>query len=160
MYYTNESEANRYLQINNLAIDDLLEDLYINTHICRGNYHSTYACSGAYDRVAPYVFAKENVQAFYLEFDDDRSGSFEALKYIPKGKKVVLGLVTTKKSLLERKADIIARIKQASQYVPLEDLYLSPQCVFASCKVGNKLSERDQWAKLALVKDIAEEVWA
>ena len=82
-----DDEANKYLKINNLALEDLPEDLIVNTHICRGNYHSTYACSGAYDRVAPYVFAKENVQAFYLEFDDERSGSFEALKYIPEGKK-------------------------------------------------------------------------
>jgi methionine synthase II (cobalamin-independent) len=155
-----EEEAEKYLRINNLAIANLPEDLYINTHICRGNYHSTYACTGAYDRVAPYVFAKENVQAFYLEFDDERSGSFEALKYIPKDKKVVLGLVTTKKSLLERKENIIARIKEASKYVPLENLYLSPQCGFASCEIGNKLTDRDQWAKLSLVKEIAEEVWA
>ena len=155
-----DDEANKYLKINNLALEDLPEDLIVNTHICRGNYHSTYACAGAYDRVAPYVFAKENVQAFYLEFDDERSGSFEALKYVPEGKKVVLGLVTTKKSLLERKEHIIARIKEASQYVPLENLYLSPQCGFASCEIGNKLTDHDQWAKLALVKEIAEEVWA
>ena len=155
-----DDEANKYLKINTLALEDLPEDLIVNTHICRGNYHSTYACSGAYDRVAPYVFAKENVQAFYLEFDDERSGSFEALKYVPEGKKVVLGLVTTKKSLLERKEHIIARIKEASQYVPLENLYLSPQCGFASCEIGNKLTDHDQWAKLALVKEIAEEVWA
>ena len=155
-----DDEANKYLKINTLALEDLPEDLIVNTHICRGNYHSTYACSGAYDRVAPYVFAKENVQAFYLEFDDERSGSFEALKYVPEGKKVVLGLVTTKKSLLERKEHIIARIKEALQYVPLENLYLSPQCGFASCEIGNKLTDHDQWAKRALVKEIAQEVWA
>ena len=118
-----DDEANKYLKINNLALEDLPDDLIVNTHICRGNYHSTYACSGAYDRVAPYVFAKENVQVFYLEFDDERFGSFEALRYIPEGKKVVLGLVTTKKSLLERKAHIIARIQEAAKYVPLENLY-------------------------------------
>ena len=155
-----DDEANKYLKINNLALEDLPEDLIVNTHICRGNYHSTYAAAGAYDRVAPYVFAKENVQTFYLEFDDERSGSFEALRYIPEGKKVVLGLVTTKKSLLERKAHIIARIQEAAKYVPLENLYLSPQCGFASCEIGNKLTDHDQWAKLSLVKEIAQEVWA
>lgn len=127
--------------------------------MCRGNYHSTYAFSGSYDPVAPSLFAQEDVSAFYLEFDDARSGSFAPLAYVPEGEKVVLGLVTTKSPRLEDKDEVKARIAEAAKYVPLENLYLSPQCGFASCEIGNKLTEREQWAKLALVKEIAEEVW-
>lgn len=99
------------------------------------------------------------MDAFYLEFDDERSGNFEPLKYMAEGKKVVLGLVTTKNPRLEDKQTIIARIHEAARYIPLDRLCLSPQCGFASCEIGNKLTEMQQWAKLALVKEIAEEVW-
>ena len=99
------------------------------------------------------------MDAFYLEFDDERSGNFEPLKYVAEGKKVVLGLVTTKNPRLEDKQTIIARIHEAARYIPLDRLCLSPQCGFASCEIGNKLTETQQWAKLALVKEIAEEVW-
>ena len=109
--------------------------------------------------IAPFLFSQENADAFYLEFDDERSGNFEPLKYVAEGKKVVLGLVTTKSPKLEEKAAVIARIREAAKYVPLEDLCLSPQCGFASCEIGNKLTDEEQWAKLALVKEIAEEVW-
>lgn len=148
-----------FLRINNLAIEGKPEDLTINTHVCRGNFHSTYASSGAYDAVAKTLFAKENVHAHFLEFDDARSGGFEPLKEVTPDKKVVLGLVTTKLAKLEDKETVIARIKEASQYVPLENLFLSPQCGFASCEIGNKLTEEQQWAKVKLVKEIAEEVW-
>ena len=148
-----------FLAINNLVIEGKPDDLVINTHICRGNFHSTWACTGAYDSVAPVVFANENVDAFYLEFDDERSGGFAPLQLIPDGKKVVLGLITTKSPLLEHKGTIIRRINEAAKYIPLENLYLSPQCGFASCEIGNKLTEAEQWAKLALVREIAEEVW-
>ena len=148
-----------FLRINNLAIEGKPEDLTINTHVCRGNFHSTYASSGAYDAVAKPLFAKENVHAYFLEFDDARSGGFEPLKEVTPDKKVVLGLVTTKLAKLEDKETVIARIKEASQYVPLENLCLSPQCGFASCEIGNKLTEEQQWAKVKLVKEIAEEVW-
>ncbi|WP_270473061.1 5-methyltetrahydropteroyltriglutamate--homocysteine S-methyltransferase [Holdemanella porci] len=148
-----------FLRINNLAIEGKPEDLTINTHVCRGNFHSTYASSGAYDAVAKILFAKENVHAYFLEFDDARSGGFEPLKEVTPDKKVVLGLVTTKLAKLEDKETVIARIKEASQYVPLENLCLSPQCGFASCEIGNKLTEEQQWAKVKLVKEIAEEVW-
>ena len=148
-----------FLRINNLAIEGKPEDLTINTHVCRGNFHSTYASSGAYDAVAKTLFAKENVHACFLEFDDARSGGFEPLKEVTPDKKVVLGLVTTKLAKLEDKETVIARIKEASQYVPLENLCLSPQCGFASCEIGNKLTEEQQWAKVKLVKEIAEEVW-
>ena len=140
-------------------IEKLVEDLVINTHVCRGNFHSTYASSGAYDSVAKTLLARENVTAYYLEFDDARSGGFEPLAAVSGEKKVVLGLVTTKRPELEDKAAVIARIHDAAKYIPLDRLCLSPQCGFASCEIGNKLTEAQQWAKLALVKEIAEEVW-
>lgn len=145
--------------LNNAAIADKPDDLVINTHVCRGNYHSTYAFEGGYDPIAPYLFAHENVDAFYLEFDTPRAGGFEPLKYVAPGKKVVLGLVTTKAAELEDEDVIVERIHEAAKYVPLENLYLSPQCGFASCEIGNKLTEDEQWAKIALVKRIAERVW-
>ena len=154
-----EKEALQYLKVNNLAIEGKPEGLTINTHVCRGNYHSCYAAKGAYDPVAPYLFAHENVDTFYLEYDDERSGGFEPLKYVADGKKVVLGLITSKSPVLEDKATVIARIHEAAKYVPLERLSLSPQCGFASCEIGNKLTEQEQWAKLDLVREISEEVW-
>ena len=148
-----------FLDINNLAISGLPDDLIINTHICRGNFHSTWACTGSYDKIADLVFRRENVQSLYLEFDDARSGDFRCLRHVSPDKKVVLGLITTKTAQLENPETIIARIQEASQYIPLERLYLSPQCGFASCEIGNKLTEEEQWAKLKLVKEIAESVW-
>ena len=145
--------------LNNAAIEGAPEDLVINTHVCRGNYHSTYAFEGGYDPVAPYLFAHENVNAFYLEFDTPRAGGFEPLEHVAEGKKVVLGLITSKQPGLEDKEAVKARIKEASKYVPLENLYLSPQCGFASCEIGNKLTEEEQWAKIALIQEIAAEVW-
>lgn len=147
------------LKLNNDVVAEAPQDLTINTHVCRGNYHSTFFSSGAYDGVADLLFGEENVNAYYLEFDDERSGGFEPLAKISGDKKVVLGLITTKKPDLENKKAIVERIKQAAQYVPLDRLYLSPQCGFASCEIGNKLTEEEQWAKLKLVKEIAEEVW-
>jgi len=149
----------KLIRINNLAIEDKPEDLVINTHICRGNFHSTWACEGGYNRVAKDLFANENVDAFYLEFDDERSGDFEPLKYVKKDKKVVLGLITTKSPKLENKEQIIKRIREAAKYVPLEHLCLSPQCGFASTEEGNKITEEEQWAKLKLVQEIVDEVW-
>lgn len=157
--FTLEGEATRYLKVNNLALQDKPEDLVINTHICRGNYHSCFASQGAYDPVAPYVFAQENVDAFYLEYDDERSGGFEPLRYVPKDKKVVLGLITTKSPVLEDKETIKQRIRKASEFFPFEQFCLSPQCGFASCEIGNKLTEEEQWAKVDLVREIAEEEW-
>lgn len=147
------------LALNNKVVEEAPADLTINTHVCRGNYHSTFFSSGAYDGVADLLFGEENVNAYYLEYDDERSGGFAPLAKITGNKKVVLGLVTTKIPKLEDKQSVIARIKEASKYVPLENLYLSPQCGFASCEIGNKLTEEEQWAKLKLVKEIAEEVW-
>ena len=154
-----EDVAAEYLRLNNLALEDRPEGLTITTHVCRGNYHSTWASQGGYAPIAPFLFAQENVDAFYLEFDDERSGSFEPLKYVADGKKVVLGLITTKSPRLEDKDAVIARIHEAEKYIPLERLCLSPQCGFASCEIGNKLTELEQWNKLKLVKEIAETVW-
>lgn len=154
-----EETAQKYLRLNNLALENRPHDLVVTTHVCRGNYHSTWASSGGYAPIAPFLFKQEHVDAFYLEFDDERSGGFEPLAYIPKDKKVVLGLITTKAAVLETPDTIIQRIHEASQYVDLERLYLSPQCGFASCEIGNKLTDQDQWNKLKLVKDIALTVW-
>ncbi|MDF2511621.1 MAG: methionine synthase, vitamin-B12 independent [Herbinix sp.] len=154
-----EQNIQTLIHINNLAIEDKPEDLVINTHICRGNFHSTWACQGGYEGVAKDLFAKEEVNAFYLEFDDERSGDFEPLRYISEDKKVVLGLITTKSPVLEEKENIIKRIHEAAKYVPLERLCLSPQCGFASTEEGNKITEEEQWAKLKLVQEIAKEVW-
>lgn len=148
-----------YLAINNLALEGKPAGLTVNTHVCRGNYHSTYASEGAYDDIASYLFARENVNAYYLEYDDSRSGSFAPLSAISGDKKVVLGLITTKSPVLEKKDDVIHRIHEAAEYLPLDRLCLSPQCGFASCEIGNILTEDQQWAKLRLVKEIAEEVW-
>ena len=147
------------LDVNNLALEGRPEDMVITSHICRGNYHSTFFASGAYDSVADYVFAQENVDALFLEYDDERSGGFAPLAKVSPDKKVVLGLITTKSPVLEDKEAVIARIHKAAKYVPLDRLCLSPQCGFASCEIGNKLTEEEQWAKLALVREIAGEVW-
>lgn len=148
-----------YKDINNRVIANAPEGVTVATHVCRGNFHSTYASSGAYDAVAEVLFGEENAAGYYLEFDDERSGGFAPLAKVSGNKKIVLGLVTTKSSVLEGKKAIIERIHEAEKYVPLDRLYLSPQCGFASCEIGNKLTEEQQWEKLKLVKEIAEEVW-
>ncbi len=145
--------------INNKVIANAPKDMIINTHVCRGNFHSTYASEGAYDSVADILFGEENVNAYFLEFDDERSGGFAPLAKVSGEKKVVLGLITTKSPVLEDRQLVIDRIHDAAKYIPLERLYLSPQCGFASCEIGNKLTEEEQWAKLRLVKEVAEEVW-
>lgn len=147
------------LRINNLALEGKPADLFINTHVCRGNYHSTYANSGAYDKVAEVLFEHENVNAYYLEFDDERSGGFAPLSHVSGDKMVVLGLITTKSPKLEFKSIVAERIRKAAEYLPLERLCVSPQCGFASCEIGNKLTEEEQWAKLRLVQEVAKEVW-
>ena len=154
-----EDVKKQLLQVNNIALEGKPEDMVITSHICRGNYHSTYFTSGPYDTVADYVFAKENVDALLLEYDDERSGGFAPLAKVSPDKKVVLGLITTKTPELEDKEKVIARIYEAAKYVPLDRLCLSPQCGFASCEIGNKLTEEEQWNKLKLVKEIAEKVW-
>ena len=154
-----EAVKSQLLEVNNLALENRPNDMVITSHICRGNYHSTFFTSGPYDSVADYVFAKENVDALFLEYDDERSGGFAPLAKVSDDKKVVLGLITTKSPELEDKETVIKRIHEAAKYIPLDRLYLSPQCGFASCEIGNKLTQDQQWAKLKLVKEIANEVW-
>ncbi len=154
-----QKTAEQFVALNNAAIDGHPEDMLITTHVCRGNYHSTWASSGGYDPIADIFFGKENVSAYYLEYDTDRAGDFSPLQFVNGEKNVILGLVSSKIGELEEKEHIIARIQEASQYVPLDRLALSPQCGFASTEEGNILTEEQQWAKLRFIKDIAEDVW-
>jgi len=148
-----------YVELNNRILAEKPDDLVVTTHVCRGNYRSTWHYSGGYDPVSQELFGNENVDAYYLEFDSERAGGFEPLQYVSGEKKVVLGLVTSKKADLENENDVIARIKEASQYVPLDRLCLSPQCGFSSTEEGNELTEEDQWRKMELIKAISEKVW-
>jgi len=129
------------------------------THMCRGNYRSSWAASGSYDYVAEPLFSELKVDGFFLEYDDARSGSFEPLRFVPKGKRVVLGLVTTKRGALEKKDDLKRRIDEAAKFVPLDQLCLSPQCGFSSTIEGNAITLADEMAKLRLVVETAREVW-
>ncbi|MBS0847351.1 5-methyltetrahydropteroyltriglutamate--homocysteine S-methyltransferase [Citrobacter sp. JGM124] len=147
------------LRVNNGAIEGSPQDLVITTHVCRGNYRSTWAASGGYAPVADALFGRENVSAYYLEFDTERAGDFSPLAAVSGNKQVVLGLISSKFGQLEDKASVIGRIREAAQYVPLERLCLSTQCGFASTEEGNALTEEQQWAKIELVKQIAAEVW-
>ena len=154
-----EDLAEIFVQMNNAAIEGAPEDLILTTHVCRGNYRSTWAASGGYQPVAAYLFGRENVHAYYLEFDSERAGDFSPLAEVSGDKQVVLGLISSKTSELEDKQTIINRIKEASQYLPLSHLCLSTQCGFASTEEGNELTEEQQWAKIALVTEVAKEVW-
>lgn len=156
-----EKEVARQLayKVINEAISDLPEDLLITTHICRGNYQSTWAISGGYEPIAPYLF-KEQLDGFFLEYDDNRSGDFEPLRFFPKDRSfAVLGLFTSKNGELEDKDTILKRVKEAQNYIDLEQICLSPQCGFASTEEGNKLTEEEQWKKLAYIVEIANEVF-
>jgi len=148
-----------YIKTINDAIASKPESMSITTHLCRGNFRSSWAAEGGYDFVAEALFGDLDVDGFFLEFDDARSGSFEPLRFVPESKRVVLGLITTKRGKLERKDDLKRRIDEASRYVPLEQLCLSPQCGFSSTLEGNALSYEEQVAKLALIVEVAEEVW-
>lgn len=154
-----EDLAEIFVQMNNAAIEGMPEDLILTTHVCRGNYRSTWAASGGYQPVAAYLFGRENVHAYYLEFDSERAGDFSPLAEVSGDKQVVLGLISSKTSELEDKQTIINRVKEASQYLPLSRLCLSTQCGFASTEEGNELTEEQQWAKIALVTEVAKEVW-
>ncbi|ACS87045.1 5-methyltetrahydropteroyltriglutamate--homocysteine S-methyltransferase [Musicola paradisiaca] len=151
--------AELLLQANNTAIAGAPSDLVIATHVCRGNYRSTWAASGGYQPIADVLFGRENVSAYYLEFDTERAGDFSPLAAVSGDKKVVLGLVSSKTGELEDKQTVIERIREATRYIPLERLCLSTQCGFASTEEGNALTEEQQWAKIALVTEIADEVW-
>ncbi len=149
----------RYIKQINDALAAKPEDLAVTTHMCRGNFQSSWAAEGGYDFVAEALFSELNVNGFFLEYDDARSGSFEPLRFVPKGKMVVLGLVTTKRGELEDPDVIKRRIDEASRYVPLDQLCLSPQCGFSSTVEGNKLTFDEEVAKLRLVVDVARDVW-
>ena len=147
-----------YADAVNAAIRDVPADMTVTVHTCRGNFKSTWMASGGYDPVAEAMFSS-GVDAFFMEFDNARSGGFEPLRLLPRGKKVVLGLVTTKVGELEDAEFIKRRIDEAAKFVPLEDLCLSPQCGFSSTHHGNALSQDDQWKKLEFIVDVAREVW-
>jgi 5-methyltetrahydropteroyltriglutamate--homocysteine methyltransferase len=148
-----------YARLINAAISDIPPDMTIAMHLCRGNFQSTFVASGGYEPVAEILFNAINVHGYFMEYDSDRAGGFEPLRLVPKGKTVVLGLVTSKSGRLESKDEIKRRIEQAAKYIPLDQLCLSPQCGFASTEEGNILAEDEQWAKLKMIVEIAEEVW-
>ena len=153
-----EQIARDYVDVLNRVIEWKPEDLVVNMHICRGNFRSTWFSSGGYEPVAKTLFGHCRVDGFFLEYDSDRAGDFTPLRYI-KDQKVVLGLITSKSGDLEDNDEVIARINEASQYVPLEQLCLSPQCGFSSTEEGNILTIEAQWDKLKLIDEIVHEVW-
>ncbi|HVZ54118.1 MAG TPA: 5-methyltetrahydropteroyltriglutamate--homocysteine S-methyltransferase [Pseudolabrys sp.] len=149
-----------YARVTNAALADKPADMKITMHSCRGNFRSTFIASGGYEFVAEHLLAHTNLDGYFLEYDSDRAGGFEPLRYFPKGEKqLVLGLVTSKSGRLEHKDDIKRRIDEATKYVALEQLCLSPQCGFASTEEGNVLAEEEQWAKLRMIVELSEEVW-
>jgi len=154
-----EHQHEQYIRIINAALAGRPGGLSVTTHMCRGNFRSSWAAEGSYDFVAEALFTQLEVDGFFLEFDDERSGGFEPLRFVPPGKQVVLGLVTTKTGALESKDALKRRIEEAARFVPLEQLCLSPQCGFSSTVEGNALTYDEQVAKLALIVETAAEVW-
>jgi 5-methyltetrahydropteroyltriglutamate--homocysteine methyltransferase len=149
-----------YAQVTNEALKDKPADMAITMHSCRGNFRSTFIASGGYEFVAEHLLAHTNLDGYFLEYDSDRAGGFEPLRFLPKGDKVVVvGLVTSKSGALESKDDIKRRMEEAAKFAPLEQLALSPQCGFASTEEGNILSEEEQWAKLRLCVELADDIW-
>lgn len=149
-----------YARIINYAIAERPADMTITTHVCRGNFRSAWVSSGGYEPIAETLLAETNYDGYFLEYDMERAGGFEPLRFLPKGDKiVVLGLISAKAGMLERKDDIKQRVMEAAKFVPLDQLALSPQCGFASTEEGNVLTEEEQWSKLRLVADIAKDVW-
>jgi 5-methyltetrahydropteroyltriglutamate--homocysteine methyltransferase len=155
-----EAALDEAIRADNACLEDVRRPgLTLAIHLCRGNNRSHWFAEGGYDPIAEKLFGTLQVDRFLLEYDDERSGSFEPLRFVPRGKSVVLGLVSSKRPQLEAVADLRRRVEQASRYVPLDDLALSPQCGFASMMEGNLLSEDDQWAKLGLVVRTARDIW-
>jgi methionine synthase II (cobalamin-independent) len=148
-----------YAKLINAAISDIPPDMTITMHLCRGNFQSTFVASGGYEPVAEVLFNAINVHGYFMEYDSDRAGGFEPLRLVPKGKTVVLGLVTSKSGRLESKDELKRRIDQAAKFIDLDQLCLSPQCGFASTEEGNILAEDEQWAKLRMIVEVAQEVW-
>jgi 5-methyltetrahydropteroyltriglutamate--homocysteine methyltransferase len=154
-----ESLPQTYARMINAAISDIPSDMTITMHLCRGNFRSNFVASGGYEPVAELMFNAINVNGYFMEFDTERAGGFEPLRFVPKDKTVVLGLVTTKTGTLERKDDIKRRVEQAAKFIDLDQLCLSPQCGFASTEEGNVLAEDEEWAKLRMIVEIAVEIW-
>lgn len=148
-----------YARLINAAISDIPDGMTTAMHLCRGNFQSTFVASGGYEPVAEILFNTIKVDGYFLEYDSDRAGGFEPLRFVPKGKTVVLGLVTTKSGRLETKDALKRRIDEAAKFIDLDQLCLSPQCGFASTEEGNILADNEQWAKLRLIVEIAGEVW-
>jgi methionine synthase II (cobalamin-independent) len=154
-----QHQHEHYIRHINEALADRPEGMNVTTHMCRGNFRSSWAAEGGYDFVAEALFNELQIDGFFLEYDDARSGTFEPLRFVPKGKMVVLGLVTTKRGELEDKDALKRRVDEASRYVPLEQLCLSPQCGFSSTVEGNLVTQEQQVAKLRLIVETAEEIW-
>jgi 5-methyltetrahydropteroyltriglutamate--homocysteine methyltransferase len=155
-----ETLPQRYARVTNAALEGKPADMTITMHSCRGNFRSTFIASGGYEFVAEQLLGNTALDGYFLEYDSERAGGFEPLRFFPKGnKQLVLGLVTSKSGALEKKDDIKRRIDEATKHVALDQLCLSPQCGFASTEEGNALTEDEQWAKLRLVVELAEEVW-
>jgi 5-methyltetrahydropteroyltriglutamate--homocysteine methyltransferase len=148
-----------YGDLINTAMSDIPPDMTVTMHLCRGNYKSTFMGSGGYEAEQEILFDRIKVHGYFMEYDTARAGGFEPLRLVPKDRQVVLGLVTTKTGRLEAKDDIKRRIEEAAKYISLDQLCLSPQCGFASTEEGNTLAEDEQWAKLRMIVEIAEEVW-
>src|SRR5579871_3143307 len=148
-----------YADMINAAMSDIPPDMAITMHLCRGNFRSTFVATGGYEPVAEILFNTIKVHGYFMEYDSERAGGFEPLRFVPKGKTVVLGLVTSKSGQLESKDAIKRRIEQAAKFVDIEQLALSPQCGFASTEDGNTLAEDEQWAKLRMIVEVAQEVW-
>ena len=148
-----------YAGMINAAIADIPSDMTITMHLCRGNFRSNFVASGGYEPVAEILFNTIRAHGYFMEYDSERAGGFEPLRFLPKGKTVVLGLVTSKTGQLESKDTIKRRIDEAARFAPLDQLCLSPQCGFASTEEGNTLAEDEQWAKLRMIVEIADEVW-
>ncbi len=148
-----------YAGMINAAMSDIPADMTISMHLCRGNFQSTFVAAGGYEPVAELLFNQINVHAYFMEYDSDRAGGFEPLRFVPKDKIVVLGLVTSKSGRLETKDEIRRRIDEAAKFVDIKQLCLSPQCGFASTEEGNILTEDEQWAKLRMIVELADEIW-
>ena len=148
-----------YAALINQALENRPVDLTVCTHLCRGNFRSAWVAEGSYEPVADVLFNELNVDAYFLEYDDERSGDFAPLRFVPANKTVVLGLVTTKVGVLEAQNDLIRRVNEAAQYMPFENMCLSPQCGFSSTVHGNEVTEDQQWAKLELVVNSARKIW-
>jgi 5-methyltetrahydropteroyltriglutamate--homocysteine methyltransferase len=152
--------AQDYARVVNLALEGKPADMVVTTHVCRGNFRSTWISSGGYEPVAETLLGGTNYDGYFLEYDSERAGGFEPLRYLPKGNKVVVvGVITSKSGELEKKDDIKRRLEEASKFAPLDQLAVSPQCGFASTEEGNILTEEEQWAKLRLAVEVAQEVW-